>query len=68
MDRVAAEDRSGAAAMNFFLISIAQAAAGGVAGTAFGKFGYPPVLVGIAVATVAAALGFRVLCHPRQYI
>ena len=63
MDRVAAGERSGAAAINFLAISIAQAAAAAVAGFAFGKFGYPPTLVGIAVAAVGAALGFRLLVN-----
>jgi hypothetical protein len=30
-----------------------------------GRFGYPPVLVAISVATVAAAAGFRVLSAQR---
>jgi MFS family permease len=66
MDRVAPEERSGGAALNFLVISIAQAAAAALAGAAFARFGYPPVLVGIAVATFGAALAFRILCaQPR---
>jgi MFS family permease len=66
MDGVAAEERSGAAAMNFLAISIAQAGAAAAAGSAFGRFGYPPVLVGIAAATTMAAVAFRLLYsrHP----
>lgn len=65
MGRVAPDERSGAGAMNFLAISLAQAAAASLTGTAFNRFGYPPVLVGIALATVGAAVGFRILCAPR---
>ena len=68
MDRVSVEDRSGAAALNFLVISIAQAVSAAVAGLAFARLGYPTVLVGIAVATVAAAVAFRNLCTPRRSV
>ena len=64
MDRVPALERSSASALNFLAISIAQAAAAMVAGAAFQRFGYPPVLMGIAIAIVGAAAGFRILCAP----
>jgi predicted MFS family arabinose efflux permease len=64
MDGVAPEERSGAAALNFLVISIAQAGAAAAAGAAFGRFGYPAVLVGIGMATAAAAVAFRILCAP----
>lgn len=64
MDGVAPEERSGAAAMNFLVISIAQAGAAAAAGAAFGRFGYPAVLIGIGTATAVAALAFRMLCAP----
>lgn len=67
MDGVAASERSGAAAMNFLVISIAQAVAASVAGGSFAKFGYPPTLVGIGIATAAAATAFRALCTPHRY-
>lgn len=63
MDSVVAGERSGAAALNFLVISIAQAATAAMAGAAFGRFGYPAVLAGISVATVGAAIGFRNLLH-----
>ena len=62
MDRMAAEERSGAAAMNLLALSIAQAVAAMIAGAAFARFGYPPVLAGIAVAAAGSALLFRMLC------
>ena len=64
MDGVAPEERSGAAAINYLVMSIAQAGAAAAAGAAFGRFGYPPVLLGIGAATAAAAVAFRVLCAP----
>jgi MFS family permease len=66
MDRVAPEERSGAAAINYLVISVAQAGAAAAAGSAFGRFGYPPVLLGIGAATAAAAVAFRVLCAPHS--
>jgi MFS family permease len=62
MDRVSAEERSRATAMNFLVISIAQSAAAAIAGVSFGRFGYPFTLVGIAVATAGAAVAFRIFC------
>jgi MFS family permease len=67
MDQVAAERRSAAAAMYFLVISIAQAASAAVAGAAFARYSYPTVLAAISVATVAAAVGFRILCAPRYW-
>jgi MFS family permease len=64
MDRVSAQQRSGAAALNFLVISLAQAGAAAVAGASFGRFGYPSTLAGIAVATAGAAVAFRILCAP----
>src|ERR1035437_2703788 len=66
MDRIAAEERSGAAALYFLVISIAQAASAAIAGAGYARFGYPPVLIGIAVATVVAAAVFRILCAPTR--
>jgi MFS family permease len=65
MDRIAAEERSGAAALYFLVISIAQAVSAAIAGAGYARFGYPPVLIGIAVATVVAAAVFRILCAPQ---
>jgi len=66
MDRVDPAERSSAAAMYFLAISIAQAASATASGAAFERFSYPPVLTGIATATVAAAFGFRILCSTGQ--
>ena len=67
MDGVAPEERSGAAAINFLVISIAQAGAAALAGVAFGRFGYPAVLIGIGTIgdDAAAAVAFRILCSPQ---
>lgn len=62
MDRVAATERSAAAALYFLVISIAQAASATGAGMAFAKFSYPQVLAGIALAMCGATIGFRILC------
>ncbi len=67
MDQVAAERRSAAAAMYFLVISVAQAASAAVAGAAFARYTYPTVLAAISAATVAAAVGFRILCAPRYW-
>jgi MFS family permease len=66
MDGVAAKERSGATALYFLVISIAQAAAAASAGAAFARFGYPPVLMGIAALVVGAAVGFRILFSSRE--
>jgi hypothetical protein len=47
------------------VISIAQAVSAAIAGAGYARFGYPPVLIGIAVATVVAAAVFRILCAPQ---
>jgi predicted MFS family arabinose efflux permease len=64
MDRVTAEERSGATAMNFLVVSVAQAGAAAVAGFAFARFGYPLVLLWVAGAVAVAAIIFRALCGP----
>jgi len=61
MEGVKSEDRSGAGALNYLVISIAQAIAAAVAGDAFARFGYAPVLTAIAVTAAAAALVFGTL-------
>ena len=68
MDQTSAEERSGAAALYFLVISIAQAIAAAVAGAAYARFSYPPVLIAIAVATVVAAILFRILCAPGRVV
>jgi predicted MFS family arabinose efflux permease len=66
MGGIATEERSGATALYFLVISIAQAAAAASAGAAFARFGYPPVLMGIATLTLGAAIGFRILFPLRE--
>jgi predicted MFS family arabinose efflux permease len=66
MDRVTVEERSMATAMNFLVVSVAQAVAAAVAGSAFARFGYPPVLLWVAGAVGVAAIIFRALCGPSR--
>ena len=61
MGGVAPAERGGAAAVNFLVAFGAQALAAFVAGAAFGRFGYGPVLAAAAVAAGLAALLFRAL-------
>lgn len=57
MGRVRPEERAGASALMFLVISLSQGAAGALAGAGFARFGYPPVMFVIgAVALVAAML------------
>jgi predicted MFS family arabinose efflux permease len=65
MNRIPIEERSGAAALYFLVISIAQAVSAAVAGAGYARFGYPSMLAGIAVVTAAAAIVFRLLCSPQ---
>jgi MFS family permease len=68
MDRVTAEERSVATAMNFLVLSIAQAFSAAVAGFAFARFGYPIVLLWVAAGVGMAAVIFRVLCGPSRSV
>ena len=68
MGRITAEERSGAAALYFLVISIAQAISAAAGGAAYARFSYPPVLIGVALATLAAAVVFRILCSPRGLV
>jgi MFS family permease len=68
MDRVSPEERTGASALMFLVISLSQSAAGSLAGAGFVRFGYPAVMFAIAGVAVAAALVFgrlRVDLAPR---
>jgi predicted MFS family arabinose efflux permease len=60
------KERSTAAAMTMFCNSLAGAAATAGAGILFTRFGYPPVLLGIAVLAVTVAMLFRLLIAPHQ--
>lgn len=61
MNQLLPSERSGASALNFLFLSLANAAAAVVAGESFARFGYPPVLAVIAGLAVAAALLFKLL-------
>ena len=66
MTRVEERERAGVSAMNFFVMSAAQAASAAVAGVAVTRWGYAPVL-GCAAATAGlAALLFRGLLLERH--
>jgi predicted MFS family arabinose efflux permease len=61
MNEVAPSDRSGASALNFLVISAAQAIAAFASGAAFSRFGYPAVIVVTAFVALLAAISFRLL-------
>jgi predicted MFS family arabinose efflux permease len=58
MELVPADERSGASAYNSLVMSGSQALAATLAGGAFVRYGYSPVLVGIAVIALIAATLF----------
>jgi MFS-type transporter involved in bile tolerance (Atg22 family) len=61
-------ERSTAAAMTLFLNALGGAAATALAGVLFTRFGYPPVLLGIAAMAMAVSIVFRFLIKPKvQY-
>lgn len=61
MNRVKPSEQTGASAMNFLVINVAQAIAAMVAGASFVRFGYPAVLSVTAVVGLSAACLFRLL-------
>jgi len=61
MSEVAPSERSGASALNFFVISLASAIAAAAAGQGFARFGYPQVMGITAALAVVAAVAFRLL-------
>jgi len=61
MSEVTAEERSGASALNFFVISLGSALAAALAGEGFARFGYPVVIATIAGVSVIAGFMFRLL-------
>lgn len=61
MTRVKVGERAGAAALNLLVMSVAQAISAAVAGVAFLRFGYPIVMVFIALVIFAAGVIFRLL-------
>jgi MFS family permease len=58
MSGVAPDERAGASALNFLVISLVQAVAVAATGTAFTRFGYPSVLGTIALFAMVAAVAF----------
>jgi predicted MFS family arabinose efflux permease len=61
MSKVTPSERSGASALNFLVISSANAIAAAAAGLSFARFGYPSVLAAVAALALVAALLFRIL-------
>lgn len=66
MNNVASEERSRAAALNFFVISLVQAIASASAGASIVRFGYPTVIGVIAGVAAGAAILFRLLLGDRR--
>jgi predicted MFS family arabinose efflux permease len=61
MNHVTPSEQTGASAMNFLVINVAQAIAAAVAGVSFVRFGYPVVLSVTAIVGLTAAFLFRLL-------
>ena len=61
MGGVSSEERAGASALNFLVISLVQAGAVAATGASFARFGYPTVLRTVAVVALIAALAFWAL-------
>jgi predicted MFS family arabinose efflux permease len=68
MSSVPQEQRAGASALNFFVISIVQAGAVAATGTSIARFGYPVVLGAIAIVAAIAATAFWMLVEPKQRV
>ena len=61
MSRVAPAEQAGASALNFLVISSAQAIAVAAAGASFARFGYPTALRAMAGVALTAAIFFRLM-------
>lgn len=61
MSETPVKERATAAAMTLFCNALAGSVATAVAGILFARFGYPPVLLGIAALALAVAILFRTL-------
>jgi len=61
MGGVNPEERAGASALNFLVISLVQAGAVAATGASFARFGYPTVLRTVAVVALMAAVAFWAL-------
>jgi MFS family permease len=66
MNETPDNERSTAAAMTMFCNALAGSAATGGAGILFTRFGYPPVMLGIAVLALTVAILFRLTNAPRR--
>jgi len=66
MNRVPAEERTGASALAFLVINIASALAAALAGASFTKFGYPLVLTVASIVGLGAAFFFRLMVGDRE--
>ncbi len=66
MDSLPDAERSTAAAMTMFTNALSGAGATALAGVLFTRFGYPPVLLGLAAMAAAVTLMFRVLTPVRK--
>jgi len=58
MSGVPPHERAGASALNFLVISLAQAGAVAATGVSIARFGYPSALAGMAVVALIAAVAF----------
>jgi len=63
MEQIPPGERSNASASTFFVTAACQALASAVMGAAIVRFGYPPVLLGIALLALAATAMFGRLSH-----
>jgi predicted MFS family arabinose efflux permease len=61
MNKMSPEERSGASALTFLVMSLSQSFAAATAGASFTRFGYPAVLSVTAVVALAAAGVSRLL-------
>jgi predicted MFS family arabinose efflux permease len=68
MDQIPPGERSSASASTFFVTSACQALASAVMGAAIVRFGYPPVLLGIALLALAATAMFGRLSRLRMTV
>jgi predicted MFS family arabinose efflux permease len=67
MNRIPAEERTGASALTFLVINVASAIAAALAGASFTKFGYPFVLTVASIVGLGAAFFFRLMVGDREH-
>lgn len=66
MNSVKPEERTGASALMFLVISVSQAVAAALAGSGFARFGYPAVMFITAGVAVLAAVMFHMMLSERS--